>query len=83
MQSGRSKPRRIGKTGEPKLSRYGNLPQKSRFACSSGAQARSGRPHDEYTRRAALEVLLTSIDEEDTEIYNRTRDQFEDPDDWP
>ena len=43
----------------------------------------AGRPHDEYTRRAALEALLMSIDEEDTEIYNRTRDLFEDPQDWP
>ena len=43
----------------------------------------AGRPHDEYTRRAALEALLTSIDEEDTEIYNRTLDLFEDPEDWP
>ena len=43
----------------------------------------AGRPHDEYTRRRALEALLASIDEEDTEIYNRTRDLFEDPDEWP
>ena len=43
----------------------------------------ASRPHDEYTRRAALEALLTSIDEEDTEIYNRTRDLFEDPEVWP
>ena len=39
-----------------------------------------GRPHDEAARRAALEALLASIDEEDTEIYNRTCDLFEDPD---
>ena len=43
----------------------------------------AGRPHDEYTQRAALEALLTSIDEEDTEIYNRTRDLFEGPEEWP
>ena len=43
----------------------------------------AGRPHDEYTRRAALEALLVSIDEEDTEIYNRTGDLFEDPEEWP
>ena len=43
----------------------------------------AGRPHDEYTRRAALETLLMSIDEEDTEIYNGTRDLFEHPDEWP
>ena len=43
----------------------------------------AGRPHDEATRRAALEALLASIDEEDTEIYNRTRDLFEDPEEWP
>ena len=43
----------------------------------------AGPPHDEYTRRAALEALLMSIDEEDNEIYNRTRDLFEEPDEWP
>lgn len=42
-----------------------------------------GRPNDESTRRAAMEALLTSIDEEDTEIYNRNRDLFEDPEEWP
>ena len=42
----------------------------------------AGRPHDEATRRAALEALLAPIDEEDTEIYNRTCDLFEDPDEW-
>ncbi len=47
------------------------------------AQSAPGRPDDEYTRRAAPEALLTSIDEEDTEIYNRTRDLFEHPEEWP
>ena len=46
-------------------------------------QGAPSQPHDEYTRRAALEALSTSIDEEDTEIYNWTRDLFEDPEERP